>query len=236
MMSQIDTLKDQALHASAAADWPKLGVLLGTLERLWTDNAAAQAFYAQLEKGATTRGAPANLIPKPAPPAAKAATKKAAPALSVPDHKGPGPRPAARPPTTKPTAAASTKKTAPVTAKTVAASPVKPATKPATAAPAKPVAASPTKPATGEDRLTKSCTHVYRSLLCPHGFEQIVAAKPGLLAFKSPGATVVVTIPAEAGAAAAYAVTRDKKTTTGAGRHALADCLGLPRVVLRGRK
>jgi hypothetical protein len=233
MMSQIDTLKDQALHASAAADWPKLGVLLGTLERLWTDNAAAQAFYAQLEKGATTRGAPANLIPKPAPPAAKA--KKAAPALSVPDHKGPGSRPVAKPATTKPTAAASTK-TAPVTAKTVAASPVKPAAKPASAAPVKPVAASPAKPATGDDRLTKSCTTVYRSLLCPHGFEQVAAAKPGLLAFKSSNTTVVVTIPAEAGAAAAYAVTRDKKTTTGAGRHALADFLKLPRVVLRGRK
>lgn len=276
MMNEIDTLKDQAWAANAAGKWEKLGVILGTLERIWTDDPAARVFYTQLQKSAISHGAPSSITnpidekvtamndtaqvdrsegnspagwrkpeiipaPEPEPVAATkksaAKTKKAAPAVkpAAAKVKAPG---------------LTDKQRDAIRAERAAGKPygeiakaygifqdeVRRICKPAKPAAATKSAAEPKPPVAGNPaKFANAFTRTFAQLLGPFGYKQVTTgSEPGLIVFAADDTRVEVTNPGKAGgsASAAYSVTRKNgKPTTGAGRDALADLLGVPRLV-----
>jgi hypothetical protein len=83
-------------------------------------------------------------------------------------------------------------------------------------------------------RYAAAFTRTLTELLGPHGFELVPSPKPPLVVFAKNGTRVAITNPCQPGGSkiAAYTITRASgEPMTGAGRDALADALGLPRLV-----
>lgn len=245
MMGDIDRLKDDAWKAIAQQDWTRLSGILGTLERVWTDDDAARIFYTQLAQSAHAKGAPAAVSDK----------VKTMQTINQATLRARKPSPAATAFVERMTAARNSgleqaAKTR--AAKPVAAKPVEPAAKPATTKPVKPApkpaaakpkpAAKPavpnaaTKPVAGNPaKYVAAFTRTFDQLLRAHGYTQDAKASSAeLVIFASRDTRVEITNPGQAGgsARAPYTVTRKgKKPATGAGRDSLADTLGVPRLV-----
>jgi hypothetical protein len=107
---------------------------------------------------------------------------------------------------------------------------VKPAAAPKPAAkPAKPAKAKST-----EVKFAEAFTRTFHQLLDDHGFKQDESPKPELVVFTKNGTRVEITNPSVPGGSkvAAFTVTRKSgKATEGQGRDALADALGIARLV-----
>jgi hypothetical protein len=108
---------------------------------------------------------------------------------------------------------------------------VKPAAAPKPAA--KP-AAKPARAKSGEVKFADAFARTFHQLLDDHGFKQAESPKPELVVFAKNSTRVEITNPSVPGGSkiAAFTVTRKSgKAVEGEGRDALADALGIARLV-----
>lgn len=104
--------------------------------------------------------------------------------------------------------------------------------KPATEAKQAKRTTAPAPKTTGGVKFGDAFARTFSQLLGGHGFKQIDSEKPQLVVFQKNGTTVEITNPSQPGGSkiAPYIIHDGDKQTTGAGRDALADALGVARL------